>query len=282
MEREIIFSAGCFWGVQATFDKIYGVLETKVGYIDGKIKSPTYSEVCSGEYDYAEAVYIKYNHEIIQLDELLDIFFMTHDPTSLNRQGADFGRQYRSAIFYCNSEDKKNILKKIKEYCPYFDNPIVTEVKKAGTFWPAETYHQKYFEKHNINSCRYAEICKESFLQKKLYPEQYWVMRGKGTEPPFSGKYIYTDEKGIYCCAACGQELFLSEKKFQSDCGWPAFNNALKNKVNIHKDFSHFMIRDEVVCSRCGSHLGHVFDDKESKTGVRYCINSIALKFKEK
>ena len=214
---KIILSAGCFWGVQAIFDKVYGVLETEVGYIDGKKKNPTYSDVCAGKDNYAEAVLIKYDVNLITLDELVDIFFMIHDPTSIDRQGPDFGKQYRSAIFYYNLKDKKIILEKIKEYSSYFDNPIVTQVKKADIFWPAEKHHQKYFEKYNINSCRYTEACKESFLQKKLLPEQYWVMRGKGTEPPFSGKYIYNDENGIYCCAACGQKLFLSENKFQSN-----------------------------------------------------------------
>ena len=279
---EVIFAAGCFWGVQFTFDKIYGVLETKVGYVDGKTENPTYNDVCSGITGHAEAVQVIYNSKIIQLDELIDIFFMIHDPTSVDRQGPDFGTQYRSGIYYYNSADRAIILKKIKEYSSCFDGPIVTEVKKVDKFWPAEVYHQKYFEKHKTIGCRFTEVRKESFLQKKLSPEQYWVMRGKGTEAPFSGEYIYTDEKGIYRCAACGQKLFTSESKFQSDCGWPAFDDSLKGTTKIQKDFSHFMIRDEVICSRCGSHLGHLFEDDETKTGLRYCINSIALKFEEK
>ena len=282
MVSEIIFAAGCFWGVQATFDKIYGILKTEAGYIGGKIKNPTYEDVCGGLTGYAEAVCIKYDSKVISLGELLDVFFMIHDPTTKDRQGPDYGTQYRSGIYYCHISDKKIILDKIKQYSSYFDNPILTEVKKATVFWPAESYHQKYFEKHQESVCRLTEANKERFLQKKLMPEQYWVMRGQGTEPPFSGKYIYTDEVGVYHCAACGQKLFHSDSKFQSDCGWPAFNQAIDGSIKIYKDFTHFMIRDEVVCSRCGSHLGHVFDDEKTKTGLRYCINSIALNFEEK
>lgn len=282
MVSEIIFAGGCFWGVQAVFDKIDGVLETEVGYIGGKMKNPTYEDVCTGLTGHTEAILIKYDSTVISLDELLEIFFMIHDPTSKDRQGPDWGSQYRSGIYYCHSEDKKIISDKIKQISFYFDKPIVTEIKKANTFYPAEEYHQKYYKKNPKDVCRFSEANKEHFLQKKLSPEQYWVMRGKGTEAPFSGKYIYVDDDGLYRCAACGQKLFLSGNKIKSDCGWPAFDKALKDTVKIYKDFTHFMVRDEVVCSRCGSHLGHVFDDEKTKTGVRYCINSIALNFEEK
>ncbi len=115
-----------------------------------------------------------------------------------------------------------------------------------------------------------------------LSSEQYRVMREKGTEPPFSGIYNDFDGDGSYKCAACGQTLFKSDAKFMSPCGWPSFDEALPDSVVFAEDNSHYMKRTEVLCSRCGSHLGHVFSDGPTKTGERYCINSVALSFRKK
>jgi peptide-methionine (R)-S-oxide reductase len=114
--------------------------------------------------------------------------------------------------------------------------------------------------------------------REQLTPEQYEVLRRQGTEPAFSGDYVYSKEDGIYRCAACGNELFSSDTKFESGTGWPSFTEpANADKVELRPDSSHGMSRTEVVCARCGSHLGHVFDDGPEPTGQRYCINSLAL-----
>ncbi|MGQ0828172.1 MAG: peptide-methionine (R)-S-oxide reductase MsrB [Bacteroidota bacterium] len=118
--------------------------------------------------------------------------------------------------------------------------------------------------------------------KKALSPEQYVVLREKGTEMPFSGKYYLHKEKGVYVCAGCGNELFKSDTKFDAGCGWPSFSDVLDSaKVVYTKDKSHGMIRTEITCSKCGGHLGHVFDDGPAPTGLRYCINSVSIEFKK-
>lgn len=121
----------------------------------------------------------------------------------------------------------------------------------------------------------------ENIFKQKLSPEQYRIMREKGTEAPFSGQYYMLNENGTYSCAACGNLLFDSKHKFFSSCGWPSFDDALPGSVKLIPDFSHGLTRTEVICSRCGSHLGHIFPDGPTDTGERFCINSLALNFEK-
>ena len=149
--QKAIFAAGCFWGVEANFRKVKGVLSTRVGYIGGKFSNPTYKDVCSHRTGHAEALEVTFDPSKVSYDELLDVFWSIHDPTTLNRQGPDVGTQYRSAIFYLDLEQKEKAEKsKIKiEKSKRFKRPIVTQIIPASEFWEAEEYHQQYVEKRN-------------------------------------------------------------------------------------------------------------------------------------
>ena len=148
-----IFAAGCFWGIEEKFLSTNGVNETEVGYIGGKTDNPTYKEVCAGDTYHAEAVRVHYDSDEVTYDELLDIFFEIHDPTTLNRQGVDFGTQYRSSIFYLNDFQRLSSENKISQLnSTRFNNSIVTTIEEAGSFWIAEEYHQKYIRKKKQSS----------------------------------------------------------------------------------------------------------------------------------
>jgi peptide-methionine (S)-S-oxide reductase len=148
--EKAVFGAGCFWGVEAEFQKIKGVKSTIVGYMGGNLKNPTYEDVCTNKTGHAEVVKILYDPKSITYEELLEVFWKIHDPTQLNRQGLDFGDQYRSVIFYFNEEQKKIAYEsKNKKQVELNNNiTIVTEITPAKDFYPAEEYHQKYLEKH--------------------------------------------------------------------------------------------------------------------------------------
>jgi methionine-S-sulfoxide reductase len=153
--EEAIFAAGCFWGVQFYFDQVPGVVETEVGYTGGHTKNPTYEAVLTHTTGHAEATRIVYDPKKVDYKTLLRQFFRMHDPTQMNRQGPDIGDNYRSAIFYKDEDQKKTAEKLIKELdaSGQFNRPIVTSLEKAGDFWQAEDYHQKYTEKTGVGAC---------------------------------------------------------------------------------------------------------------------------------
>ncbi len=283
---QAIFAAGCFWNVQAAFDAVPGVKETIVGYTGGSEDAPTYEQVCSNSTGHAEAVKILYDNSLVNYDGLLDVFFAIHNPTTLNRQGVDIGNQYRSVVFYLNNAQKEKALRKIRQLnaAGVYEAPIVTEVIPAAEFYPAETYHQKYLERRGQFGCsstRKNDVPNEEELRRKLSPQQYAILRLRATEAPFSGRYLHTAEDGCFSCAACGNQIFDSDAKFDSGSGWPSFNRAIPGSIALYPDHSHNMVRTEVICARCGSHLGHLFNDEASATGMRFCINSAAMNFKK-
>ena len=148
--KKAMFGAGCFWGVEYNFSKLDGVSEVLSGYSGGKTPEPTYEQVCNNSTEHAEVVLIEFDESVISYEELLNSFWEKHDPTTLNRQGLDVGSQYRSAIFYFDNEQRDLAQKSLDKLQQKLEKKIVTEITEADTFWKAEEYHQKYFEKHNI------------------------------------------------------------------------------------------------------------------------------------
>jgi peptide-methionine (S)-S-oxide reductase len=299
-----VFGLGCFWGAERLFWQLDGVYTTAAGYAGGYTPNPTYDEVCSGRTGHAEVVLVVFDPTKVSYEALLQTFFEAHDPTQGMRQGNDIGSQYRSAIYYTSDEQQRGAAATRDAYNTALrragHREITTEVAESGPFYYAEEYHQQYLHKVPWGYCGLegtgvscpipkavatgadADLkplpTSEDEWRQRLSREQYHVLRQAGTERPFSGIYVDTEEEGRYRCAACGNPLFDSDTKFHSGCGWPSFTEALPGSVEYLEDRSHFMVRTEVRCARCHSHLGHVFDDGPvDRGGQRYCMNSISL-----
>ncbi len=153
--KKATFAAGCFWGVEATFMKVRGVVQTEVGYMGGHKESPTYRDVCTDRTGHAEVVQVTYDDSLVGYEQLLDVFWMAHDPTQKNRQGPDVGTQYRTAVFY-HDEEQLSIAERSKarmDTSGRFKRPIATLLEQAGPFWRAEEYHQKYLQKKGLDNC---------------------------------------------------------------------------------------------------------------------------------
>ena len=310
---EIYFAGGCFWGTEHFMKQIRGVEATQVGYANSIVAEPSYEEVCSGRTEAAETVRVLYDPQQVGLPLLLELYFKTIDPTSVNRQGGDRGTQYRTGIYYTDEADRPVVEAAVNELAKKYTAPIAIEVKPLVNFYRAEEYHQDYLDKNVGGYChidpsllevaRRANPLQEEgrvkpedkalsgktsykkaddrTLRSSLSDMQYRVTQQNATEPAFHNEYWDEFREGIYVDITTGEPLFVSADKFDSGCGWPSFSKPIDDSlIEELPDSSYGMQRTEVRSRTGDAHLGHVFNDGPAdKGGLRYCINSASLRF---
>ena len=293
--KTIYLAGGCFWGVQKFFDQFDGVITTEVGYANGPEEAPSYQDVCQSS-GHAETVKIVYDESRITLTDLLNYYFMVIDPLSINKQGNDAGIQYRTGIYYTDEEQLSEARQVYAAEEEKAGASLAVELEPLQNFFTAEEYHQKYLVKNPGGYChipramfeleKTADRNEEIFetpgeLRARIGDLVYEVTQNAATERAFTGEYDEFFEKGLYVDIVSGEPLFTSMDKYNSGCGWPAFTKPVsEDAVKENTDTSYGMLRTEVRSSGADSHLGHVFTDGPKETrGLRYCINSAALRF---
>ncbi len=296
--RVIYFAGGCFWGMEKLMQSIPGVADALSGYANGTCEADAnYETVCSGKTGFRETVRVDYDPKQVSLDQLLFAYFAVVDPSARNRQGNDTGTQYQAGIYYADDETKQ-IVERVASVERRRVNRFFIEILPLKNFFPAEEYHQNYLDKNPGGYCHipFSEIERihkavvdagnyarppDAEIAGKLSPGQFAVTQRAATERPFQNEFFENHEKGLYVDVVTGEPLFTSEDKYASSCGWPAFARPVEENVVVERgDHSHGMVRTEVRSRAGDSHLGHVFEgDPESPSGVRYCINSAALRF---
>ncbi len=303
------FAGGCFWCMEPPFEKLEGVIDVATGYTGGSGENPTYQNY--GQKGHIEAIEITYDPSRISYPKLLEVFWRQIDPTDPGGQFVDRGPYYRTAIFHHNEEQKRLAERSKQELgkSGKYQKPIVTEIIPASTFYRAEEYHQDYHSKNPVQyklyrwksgrdryldriwggdangpdraerAGRYTKLSREG-IRKRLTRLQYEVTQENGTEPAFKNEYWNNKRPGIYVDIVSGEPLFSSLDKFDSGTGWPSFSGLLEQGSIVEKpDRGLLVTRTEVRSRNAGSHLGHVFSDGPKPTGLRYCINSAALRF---
>ena len=308
----LIVAAGCFWCAETAFEGVPGVAKVTSGFAGGTVPNPTYDQVVRGRTGHYEVIEIVYDPEQVDLETLLRIFWRNVDPFDGGGQFCDRGDSYRSAIF-ATSAQREAAEASLIEVEQMLDGAIRTNILDAAPFYPAEDYHQDFWLKDPQRYYSYRTGCRrderlaevwgdetasagsdmivdewaarftrpsDDQLKERLSAMQYRVTQQDGTEPPFANAYDDNKEAGIYVDIVSGEPLFSSLDKFDSGTGWPSFTQPLEPALIVTKpDPGVFGNRTEVRSRVADSHLGHVFEDGPAPTGLRYCMNSAAMRF---